>query len=1227
MGEQRQTQSKRYRISDFRFGQMALTLRERAGLTQVEVATALGVSRRAIQHWEGGTAFPAGDNLQSLIALFLQHGAFATGHEREQAQALWAQAEESASRRKAIFDELWFADVLAHNPQKGDTGYRHAAPHHAVQQRVDWDDAPDVPALYGRERELETLAHWVNDDGCRVIGLLGIGGIGKTTLAIRFAQAALPQFERVVWRTLRDGPHLSDLLVGCLRVLDDEVDATRRASDATNGAASSATNGESPLLHQPATVEQLITQLMQVLRSRRCLLIFDNAETLLESGNVAGCYRPGYEDYGTLFQRAAETAHQSCLIFTSREMLCDLEPLQGAQSPVRGLKLPGLAPSASQALLHDKGVFGPPNAWDAFALHYSGNPLALKIASATVRDVFGGDLAAYLREAPVTLHTLKQLLADQFERLSQLERDVLVWLTIEREWVGLEVLKANLASTLTADDLLAALMALRRRSLVERGESSAVFTLQPVVMEFVTQWLVTQMSEEITRGEMRLLMRYALLKSESADYIRNSQSRMVLKPVLARVLDRAGGQTQLEQHLRVLVQRLRTRPHTDQGYAGGNIINLLIELRGHVRGWDFSHLSLRQAYIQEAEAQDARFEDTNLGGVRFLEPLEAISAMTLSVDGQFLAVSSFSGQIRVWQVSDGGLKWVAQGHASLVWSLAFTADNGLLASGDHQGKIRLWDVPSGELRQTLQGRRTWLSAITISPDGRTIVCAGDDAMICVWDIVSERCVHTLAGHRGRVMSTAFSPRGDVFITGGSDGDVRVWDAATGACLRILNHGSGPIKVAFRVDGTCIASCGEEDGLIKLWDVRAGIIFCTLQRPKTGPASIAFNPEGSLLASGDHVGALNVWDLRHDPQTVHHIGTIQAHRTFVGAVSFAPNGLLASASYGGHVRLWESRSGKLLKTFQGYSRLITVMAFSPDGKLLVQGDKSGQVRVWALLSGQCLSTVQAHDGPVWALAVAPDGRTFTGHTGVVWTLAFSPDGEWLASGSGDKDIRLWCTGPDSRTRAKGHVVLHGATDWVWSLAFSGDDKSLASGHSNGEVRVWDLRSQECHTVLRNQTPTIGALQFSADGRTLITSSDREALAWWDLASETCRSIPETLSASNCNNAIALSRDGALLACACTDQSVQLWRVGRPGKARQIARLTGHSGHVWAVAVSHDHRLTASSDDTGTTLVWDTRTQVILHRLSLDRPYERMHIHGAIGLNEAQRASLVALGALQ
>src|SRR5947209_20100748 len=104
---------RRYKVTDYRFGLLALTLREKSGLTQAEVAGTVGVSERTIQHWEAGTAFPAAANLQKLVALYLEHGAYTPGQEREEAEAFWKQADESAVRRKSLFDEGWFERLLA----------------------------------------------------------------------------------------------------------------------------------------------------------------------------------------------------------------------------------------------------------------------------------------------------------------------------------------------------------------------------------------------------------------------------------------------------------------------------------------------------------------------------------------------------------------------------------------------------------------------------------------------------------------------------------------------------------------------------------------------------------------------------------------------------------------------------------------------------------------------------------------------------------------------------------------------------------------------------------------------------------------------------------------------------------------------------------------------------------------------------------------------------------
>jgi transcriptional regulator with XRE-family HTH domain len=161
----------------------------------------------------------------------------------------------------------------------------------------DWDTAVDASVFYGREVELTQLWQWVIAERCRVVGLLGIGGIGKSTIAVKAALQMQAEFEIVVWRSLANAPPLDELLSSLLKFLMPLY-------------------GEDPII--PTTLAQQVSKLMQYLRSRRCLLILDNAETILQREPV-GHWRSGYEGYGQLLRDIGEASHQSCLLLTSRE--------------------------------------------------------------------------------------------------------------------------------------------------------------------------------------------------------------------------------------------------------------------------------------------------------------------------------------------------------------------------------------------------------------------------------------------------------------------------------------------------------------------------------------------------------------------------------------------------------------------------------------------------------------------------------------------------------------------------------------------------------------------------------------------------------------------------------------------------------------------------------------------------------------------------------------------
>lgn len=548
------------------------------------------------------------------------------------------------------------------------------------------------------------------------------------------------------------------------------------------------------------SIEKSIAVLIELLRKQRCLLVLDNIETLLQAGSLEGRYREGYEDYGKLILRIAETVHQSSLLLTSREMLGELEPLAGTHSHVRRLKLPGLGQAESQELLSDKELFGEQADWEHLIQNYSGNPLALKIASATVRDLFGGDIAAFVREGSVLLHTLQHLLSHQFERLTTLEQDMLCWLAIEREPISLAELSANLSNATPRREVLSALMSLLRRCLIERGEQQATFTLQPVVMEYVSERLVEQMCAEIMQKRLALLITHAIMKAQSKDYVRDSQVRMLMQPILERLLTHFEYAQKLEQHLYLLIHLLREKPYATHKYSGGNLINLLRYLKGHLRNADCSSLAIRQAYLQGFDAQDANFTGSEITASLFTEPVESMASMVLSPDGRYLAVGSFSGQIRLWRIADSTSVATFKGHSRMAWALAFSSDSTLLASGGYDGSIKLWKVEEEEKRQehneqlclrTLQGHEKWIRSLAFSPDGKTFATGGDDKLVKLWEVgrkteeAHEYCLMTFQGHTTMVWSTAISPDGKMLASGGFERTVKLWKVNKQNSLAIL----------------------------------------------------------------------------------------------------------------------------------------------------------------------------------------------------------------------------------------------------------------------------------------------------------------------------------------------------------------------------------------------------------------------------------------------------------
>lgn len=1228
---------KRYRERDYAFGQTMLSLRTALGLTQADLADQLGVSRRAVGRWEGGSDYPKVKHLKQLIVLAVTHKVWPAEDAAEKTRELW-----HAAHQKVLLDESWLVTLLrdlaslppAPRPTLDrEMQYREPlfpSPSRARLEgtpgrvRVDWGDARAVPTFYGRAEELATLRHWLVEERCRVVSVLGMGGIGKSALVTAAVHQVAAHFEVVIFRSLRDAPSCTALLDDCLQVLDPH-----------------------PLGAALPSLEARISRLLEHLREQRVLLVLDNVETLLAAGDVFGHMRAGLEDYSLLLQRVGESAHASCLLLTSREQLAVLRVLEGSQGPVRALRLAGLDTAAGAQLLAAHDLVGSVVEQTRLVEAYVGNPLALQIVAQMIVELFGGAIGSFLAQGTVVFGSIAEQIGEQVARLSALEQTILYWLAIGREPVTLAELRALLAPPPPPRLLLEAVDSLRRRCLVEHGPRPGSFTLQTMVLEYVTDDLVTQAVSEIQQGRLVRLLEHRLRQAQTKDYVQQTQERLIITPTLAHLRNAYRGQSAVEARLLALLDLLRGKADDVQGYGPANLLTLLRASRGGLSGLDLSRLSLREANLQGVMMQDTSLVQASLHGCTFTETFGLIWALAISQQGTYWAAGDRQGQVRVWRNRGQTLHLAWQAHNHTIVTIAISPDERYLATASWEGGLTVWDL--------VRGVSIWTSSfidplwvLAFAPNGRTLVSGGLDGEIHLWDVATGAALQTLVDHPGPVFRLAWSPDGSLLASAGYDAQICLWECAgepsgllqLTPVQRLSGHTSMVTGLAFAPDGQTLASASW-DLTVKLWAIHTGKVMETIPCP-VRHANLAWSPDGRLLAAGTLDPTLWVWDLEQRSQR----SEFEEQTTAVHSLAFTHDSRsLVTAHENGTLCVWDVPSGRCIRKTQCFTVSVSDLAWHPDGVQIASGGSTLTVDIWDITSSIPLKRLHGHHLYIWGVTWSPNGRWIascgedstiriwdaatgasvdvlpepTQERDLYFSLAWSPDGHRLAVGSYKQGVLIW----DRPTQMVRRVWQTDVPVGIRAIQWSPDGACLATPGPVGAAFVWDTATWSLRTTLPGHRGRVTSLAWSPDGARLATGSagrGRDQLFIWDVASgKRLRLLDDP---NEFVYGVAWGANSEHLVSAGSDGVLRWWETqsGRCSIVRQ-----GHDGPVAALRTSPDGRLLASCDDDGAIHLWDFACGQYLKTLRCDRPYERLNITGAKGLTEAQKLTLRLMGA--
>lgn len=1035
-----------------------------------------------------------------------------------------------------------------------------------------------------------------------VVMIYGFGGIGKTSLISECCKGYEEKGLNIAYFDLTNAPPFREIILLILsNVYEDRTDY----------------NNDSDAI--------LIDHVRKQINNKEFILVFDNLESIMQPGGECGKMSEGYKNYEQLFSIYKDYKNKSTLVLVSREK-CSF--IIKEEENIFAEQLTGLDENQTQDLLSGYALSGD---YGELANQYMGNPQALQLAASFIKEEFSGDINKFLRYS-ATPKDICNLINEHFNRSSEIEKIILFWLAIERDSMTASSIFDKIVGFPDKDRC--SIQNLQNRCLIEKSmaeEQENSYYLQGVILEYLSNCIINKFIDEIYQCKPFYINQIALIDTNSKEYIIDSQKRIFINSIIKKFIE-SYGEPFLKKSLKNIISEIDTK----RSYAAGNVINILSQIDALIIDYDFMSKYIINADLRSVKLKDVNFNNSYFENTLLRNTFGALVDVRFSSNDEYIIGGGTAFNLNLWQADNLKLKYEIKEHTD--WIRSVDSNSKYIASSSNDEKVFIYNIYNGELKRIRESsvHKNRVRKIRFSPISESLIfCADDDGLIYRWDFIeSEPQLFSKEEdrHKKPIWDFIFVNNGENIVSVSDDMTIKIWDIEGKVLQTLYTHTDGIKSIAY--DGQDTIFCGCDDGIIIQCNINNGGVIKHIGHSKT-VWGIDFNKNIGQLISCSADGKVLIWNYDVKKE-LHRKDIIAAHQSAIWSIHFNNKGtLFVTAGEDNEFKVWNVDNHKPLYSMKGYINSLRTLAVSDKSDSIIVGGDDFTIREYSQSTKEIVKKYESHKNRVRHLDWSQTGEEFIsvsddrivklwnkstgrckeyfGHQRRVWSTAFLSNNKFVSVGE-ENDIYRWEVDKDKPEKITGHE------NWIWDIVYCPPKNIFASAGEDNKCIIWEEFTLKNY-ILGGHEKWLFAIAFSPSGDRLITCSADCTANIYDVNSKSL--IFKKLKHGGWVwSAVFISEE--IVVTGCQDSIIRVWELIN-GESYLRKELTEHKSWVVALDYSPKHNRLYSASADQSVKIWDGSTFEYLGELHIDKPYDGVSIQFVRGLTDAEKQSLILLGA--